>query len=416
MLQLPTPTDRPPVEPADTGKDTFTLPVSSDYNCLMKLLHVGKYYPPQVGGMETVLENMASGLLAAGQDVSVVVAGQSPMDRTGPLDLSGGRQVHLLRLATFGVVNSQPLTPGLYSSLRREIHRFRPDLIHIHLPNPLLAMNWLALAYGPERRGLPPMVVWHHADITRQKWGRILAGPVVRSCLRLSAGIAVSSSSLLAGSRDLAPVRDKVRVIPFGIDPSPWTDVRPAHDGPFLFIGRLVRYKGLDILLEAVSQVPDARLILVGEGPLREELAGRIRSLGLVDRVELAGFLSRADILEIMACARGLVLPSVDASETFGLVQLEAMAAGLPVVAADIPTGVSEVGVPGETCLLAAAGDSSGLAAVLGRLQADSGRCARLGENGRGRFLARFSREGMTSSLLDWYEEILSRSGRDRKE
>ena len=377
----------------------------------MRILHVGKYYPPYLGGMETVLENLVLGLLDAGHDVSVLVAGQSALDRSEAVTASH-RSAHLTRLATLGVVNSQPLTPGIFSALRREIQRFQPDLVHLHLPNPLLALAWLALAELDHGRTLPPVVVWHHADITRQKLGRALVRSVVRRCLNRAAGICASSSGLVSSSRDLACHQDKLLIIPFGILEHPWSTVASTFDGPFLFIGRLVPYKGLEVLVKAMAEVSEGELVLVGDGPFQPNLASLIEAMGLTQRIRMTGVSPQKEILDIMGQARALVLPSLDSSETFGLVQLEAMAAGLPVLATDIPTGVREVGIPQETCLLTPPGDIEALAASLNQLQADEKLCRQLGERGRMHFQANYSRGKMIESLLAWYEEIHDRFNR----
>ena len=381
-----------------------------NYNRPMKILHVGKYYPPFLGGMETVLENQVLGLLEAGQEVAVLVAGTEAGERRN-LVASGPGTATLTRLARLGVLNSQPLTPGLFSALRRLLVEFRPDVVHLHLPNPLLAAAWLAQPLLNPSLTLPPLAVWHHADITRQRWGRMLVGPVNRRCLAAAGGISVAAPGLAAGSRDLARHLDRVQTIPFGIPAAPWDRVRSDFSGPFLFIGRLVPYKGLEVLLQAMAELPAGELVLVGDGPLRGKLANRIVELGLQARVRLAGRLERPRVLELMGEARGLVLPSLDCSETFGLVQLEAMAAGLPVIASDLPTGIREVGVPDETCLLVEPGRADELACCLGRILDEPGLGPQLGAAGRRRFQEHFTRTVMIDNLLAWYRSLLARPG-----
>ena len=150
---------------------TFDRTGSVFYYPFMKILHVGKYYPPYKGGMETALQNLAEGLLDAQCEVSLIVAGHHSVDSRevihGP---DSGRAGTLIRAAVGGVVNSQPLTPNLVSLLRREVALFRPDVVHLHLPNPLAAAAWLGLV-GTGLPNRPPMAVWYHADITRQKIG-----------------------------------------------------------------------------------------------------------------------------------------------------------------------------------------------------------------------------------------------------
>ena len=372
----------------------------------MRILHVGKYYPPYRGGMETVLWNLAMGLLDHDCDVRVVVAGERSLDvETAIVGPRSGRRGGLVRVGRFGVINSQPVLPTLLSVLRRELREFAPDVVQLHFPNPLAALVWTLLTRW--RRGPAPILsVWYHADITRQRVGRALVAPWVRDCLRQAAGISVSTRGLAAGSPLLRAVRDRVAVIPFGIAPQPWLDVVPRRDGGYLFVGRLVPYKGLHTLLAAVAAVPGAELDIVGDGPARQDLERRIRRLDLVGRVRLHGRLPEPDFVALLAAARALVLPSLNASETFGLVQLEAMGAGVPVIASNLASGVNEVGVPERTCLLVPPGDAAALAGALARLQSDADLGRRLGEEARRMFTERYQRDVMISRLLAWYEDL----------
>jgi rhamnosyl/mannosyltransferase len=157
--------------------------------------------------------------------------------------------------------------------------------------------------------------------------------------------------------------------------------------------------------------VPAASLVIVGEGPLEDALREQAGRLAIQERVEFVGTLAEAGIAARLTTARALVLPSIDASEAFGLVQLEAMAAGVPVVATDLPTGVPEVGVPGETGFLVPPGDSAALAAALAELQSDGDTSRRLGEAARRRFAGHYARERMIERLLAWYEDVMGRHG-----
>lgn len=354
--------------------------------------------------METVLREIALGCLERRCQVRVLAAGDGHSPASEPLGPEGDGR--LIRLPVAGVYHSQPFTPSLGTTLRREIRQFEPDLVHLHLPNPLAAFTWLAMSAWP---GLdcPPLLVWYHADITRQRVGRLVVAPLVREVLRRAAGISVSSASLRESSPFVRPHADRTRVVPFGIDPRPWSDVEPEGGGPFLFVGRLVPYKGLRILLEAVGRVPGAELVLVGEGPMAEEIRATADQPGLAGRIRLAGALDRADLAALMARSRAVVLPSVDRSETFGLIQLEAMAAGLPVVVTDLDTGTARVGEPGVTGLAIPPGDVGALAEALGRLQDDPELGLSLGRAGRRLYTERYTRTTMIDGLLAWYEEIL---------
>jgi glycosyltransferase involved in cell wall biosynthesis len=369
----------------------------------MRILHVGKYYHPRRGGMETALRTMAEGLAARGAEVCVIAAGDDG-DRVQYL---GG--VRVVRVWTPAVANSQPLIPTLAGILRRELVRLRPDVVTLHLPNPLAALSWLAVGSAAAQGAV--LTAWHHADITRQRLGRLAAAPVQRACLRRASAIGVSSSRLIRHSRELAAHRERAVAIPFGIDGTPLHSLPGAGPGPFLFVGRIVRYKGLGVLLQALAEVPEARLEVVGDGQDRRGLEALAGDLGLGGRVAWRGTLGDEDLRRAMAGARGLVLPSLDASETFGLVQLEAMAAGLPVIVSDLPTGVLDPADPASH-LLVAPGDAGALAAALGRLQADPDLARAMGARGRERQRLEFGSERMIDGLAAWYETAVRAGAR----
>ncbi|MBK7702899.1 MAG: glycosyltransferase [bacterium] len=373
----------------------------------MRILQIGKYYPPAKGGMETVLAAITDGLLARGDEVDVLVAGEARRTIRRPLPAPGGGSGELVRCGVAATLASQPLMPDLAAELRRLLRR-RPDVVTLHWPNPLAAAALLASARGP---GAGRLTVWYHADITRQRLGAALLRPLVRRLLARCDGVAVSSASLRDQSPLLAPHAARTAVIPFGIDPGPWRVGTHPGRGPLLFVGRLVYYKGIEVLLEAVARLPGAQLDIVGDGPLRARLAARAAQPDLAGRVRLRGELDDGALRSVMSGAAGLVLPSLLRAETFGLVQLEAMAAGLPVVATRLPTGVAEVTVHGETGWLVTPGDPAALTAALAELLADPVEAARRGEAGRRRVESRFHRDRMVAELADWYARLMDRTG-----
>jgi glycosyltransferase involved in cell wall biosynthesis len=377
----------------------------------MRILQVGKFYAPDKGGMETALRHLSEGLLAAGHEVRVLVAGHGP--RTVREDLPGVPG-GLVRAGALGTWNGQPLTFGLPILLRRELATFDPDIVHLHLPNPLACLAW-RLASPRTKRARPLLAVWHHADIVRQRRAGRLVGPLVRRCLTEAAGICVSSEAWRGRSHELAPWRTKVAVIPFGIDLAPFLAREPLGAGPLLFVGRLVPYKGLDELLEAVAGLPDVRLDIVGDGPERARLVRRCAAGDLHGRVRLRGEVPDADLPAVMAGSLALVLPSRDLSETFGLVLVEAMAAGLPLITSDLPTGVRELNRPGETGWLVAPGDAAALRSALAEVIADPGQARRLGRNGRILAEQRYSRDRLAEDLGAWYSGLAGDVGTDER-
>jgi glycosyltransferase involved in cell wall biosynthesis len=374
----------------------------------MRILHLGKYYAPQRGGMETALRLIAEGLLDAGHDVRVLVAGDQACSTTD--DLPGAPDA-LVRAGVAATWQSQPLTLDLVRLLRRELRIHRPDLVHLHTPNPLACAAWLAVARGARRGGRHPrLAVWHHSDIVRQRLAAPLVRPLVRRCLGDADGICVSSAALRDGAAELAGLRDRVAVIPFGIDPAPLA-TRPRGDGALLFVGRLVRYKGVDVLLDAIADLPAARLDVVGDGPERAALRARAAALGLGDRVRWLGTVDDRRLADLLAGAAALVLPSRDRSETFGLSLLEAMAAGVPVIATDLPTGVRDLCRPGRTGWLVPPADAAALREAIVEVAGDPREARRRGLAGRDLVRASYTRDRLTGDLVAWYAGLLGGTG-----
>jgi rhamnosyl/mannosyltransferase len=171
-------------------------------------------------------------------------------------------------------------------------------------------------------------------------------------------------------------------------------------------VGRLVYYKGLEVLLDAMVHCPLLRLALVGSGPLDQTLRARTRDRNLEQRVAFLGDVEDATLQAFYSACRFLVLPSTASSEAFGLVQLEAMAAGRPVIATNLPSGVPHVNQHQRTGLIVPVGDVAALARAMQALQGDEALCARLGSAGRARALGEFAEERVMQQWLELYSEL----------
>ncbi len=355
----------------------------------MRILELGKYYPPHRGGMETVLRRTCLGLSARGHRVQVLVSGDGLRSRSETLE-----GVEVLRLGRWGQWRSLSLNPGLPWAIRRVVRRFRPQIVHLHLPNPAMAVAWSFLG----DRGLP-LVISYHSDIVRQRWlGRLLE-PLRQRVLTRAAAIVVSSEDLLERSGSLRPHRARCVVIPLGVDvgevegESGGGDASDATGLPwtryYLFVGRMVYYKGLDVLLAALKE-EEMPLAVVGDGPLRRRWEALSRRWGLQERVRFLGEVGSDRLDTLYRSCHALVLPSTAPSETFGLVQLEAMARGRPVVAARASGGVASVQEDGVTGLLVPPGDAPALRDALRALWDDPGQAGRMGEAARRRVRTHF--------------------------
>ena len=367
----------------------------------MKVVHSAKFYPPYRGGMETVVGDLCEGT-AGTWEVSVVAANDS--SRTVHERLG---RVEVTRVATFGQVASVPMCPALPWHLWGR----GADCVVLHEPNPIAGTAlWL-------RTPAPRLVVWHHSDLVRPWWAAPIYGRLQRSLYR-AADCVIVSSPVLAAESGLVRSARRVAVIPFGVPLDRYRGTDPARlarvdairahaSGPrLLFVGRLVYYKGLQVLLDAVREWPGT-LLIAGEGPLEGPLRGRAARDGLGERVVFLGRVSDDDLPAYYQACDAFVLPSIARTEAFGVVQVEAMAAGLPVVSTRLPTGVPWVNQDGVSGLVVPPDDAAALGSALGRLAADSGLRERLAAGARRRADALFSRERMVHAFTDVIEAVV---------
>jgi glycosyltransferase involved in cell wall biosynthesis len=358
----------------------------------MRILHLAKYYWPRSGGMERVVQSLAEGAAALGHQVEVVA-----VEGRGRVGSAARQRSSVTRALSFAALGTQEIAPGYIAAAWK-----RADIIHVHHPHPLADVACLLRA----RR--TPVVVTQHADSRRTMYR-----PVTSLVLRRAAAVVVPSRAHLALSDELVGHETKVEVIPFGIDQSRWEMVPPPPPGGpprAIFIGRLVAYKGIDILLRALERVPDLRLDVVGSGPEGPRLRTLAQALAISDRVRWYGEYPDEDLPRRMADADFLVLPSVTVEEMFGLVVLEAMAAGRPVITTALPSAVREVNVPGVTGLEVPLRDVPALAQALETLSRDAARRRTMGEAGRKRVTERFTQSVMAERHIQLYERI--RTGR----
>ena len=302
------------------------------------ILHVGKFYPPHAGGMETHLHDLVTGLVDR-YSVHVLVANDGIHRQN---ERSGGARI--TRVAKFGTVASMPVTPAL----PWEISRQRTDLVHVHTPHPSAAFA----VYVAQYRG--PLIVTHHSDILGRDYLRLCVQPFIRHLMSRADRIIVTSQRYLESSKELDEYRQKCVVIPLAIGEAALAPCKSEEvaelrkvlgENLIIAVGRLVHYKGFEYAIRAMTRV-SGMLAIVGTGPLETQLRNLVAELKLTKKVCFLGKVR--DVRPYYAAAKVFVLPSVSRAEAFGLVQLEAMAAALPVVNTDIDSGVPEVSVMAE--------------------------------------------------------------------
>lgn len=372
----------------------------------MRILVLGKYYPPYYGGIETLTRSLCEGFARLGGEVTCVVANDQP--RTVIESIQG---VRVERCARFGSALSVPACPRYLTAARRPV-----DILHLHFPNPLAD---LAMWFG---RRTTPLVVTYHSDIVRQKAAMRLYAPLMHWLLRRAQRITVATPPQLSFSDPLVPHRDRCEIIPFGLDLTRFDqpgksvpaveEARAAARGRtiLLNIGRLVGYKGQRYLIEAL-RFTDSVAWLVGTGPLRGELERVARVAKVTDRIRFWGDVEDTVLPALLHACDIFVLSSITPNEAFGLVQVEAMACGKPVISCQISSGVPFVNQDNVTGIIVPPSDANALAQAIHQITSDAALARRLGEGGRRRAHTEFSLDGMVGRYWKLFERLTGGRG-----
>jgi rhamnosyl/mannosyltransferase len=366
----------------------------------MRILQLGKYYFPYMGGIETHLKELCQSLRGSA-NIEVLVCAQGRYSRE---EVAG---IDVTRVTSLGRLASTEICPGLVTELSERSY----DILHLHAPNPMAMLAYLAARKPRTHR----LVVTHHSDTIRQVFLRRAFQPIFERVMRRADAVVATTRRYLESSHELRPYRAKAVVVPYGIDTrsfgSPDRDkvqeIRKVYDSRLvLAVGRLIYYKGFDVLIRAMTSV-DATVLVIGGGPLRPDLERLAGSLGLENRVRFLGDLHNDQIRPYYAAADVFVLPSIARSEAFGIVQIEAMAAGLPVINTDLDSGVPEVSLNQKTGFTVAPGDPGALAVAINHLLSDASLRESLGQEGQRRAAREFDTEMMSQRLSELYVRLL---------
>lgn len=369
----------------------------------MKVLQVNKLYTPHIGGIERVIQDISEGLNDR-YDIQVLVC--QPKGKASDEVINGVR-VH--RSGSFGTYFSMPVSFSFISDFKKMSRD--ADIVHVHLPFPLGDLACLLSGYKGK------VVISWHSDIVKQKKLMTLYKPVMNAFLKRADRIFVATEGHVKGSAYLGPYSNKCVVVPYGIDTESY---EKAEAKPFLteklnnktskklmFTGRLVYYKGIDVLIRALKDTEDCELFIAGEGVLKEPLETEVRDGGLTDRVHFLGRLSDDDLKSAFRDCDIFILPSVENSEAFGIVQMEAMVYGHPVINTSLPTGVPYVSPDGVSGITVPPRDEKALADAINKLVHDDALREEYGRNAYRIVRERYASEKVLEKISGIYEELL---------
>ena len=370
----------------------------------LRICHLGKYYPPAPGGMEAHVQTLARAQAECGARVQVFCVHH----HSRPNCVERDRKVLVVRFRRLAAVAKIDLCPGLLARLAD----VNADLLHVHVPNPTMILA--VLLAKPHT----PIVVTYHSDHVRQRIRAAAFRPIESLFYRKVEAILATSPSYVAGSSFLKSRSERVMILPHGIDARPYLEpgvedrqesahIRRRYQAPlWLACGRLAYYKGLIHAVRALAKVRGT-LLVVGDGPERPRLEVEVQSLGLDRRVIFLGTVP--SVVPYYHAAHALWFPSNARSEAFGLVQLEAMASGCPVINTSIPdSGVTWVSRHLETGLTIPMNDAGALADAARRLLVEPGLRDRLAAAARHRVVQEFDHRVMAERSLAIYRNVLT--------
>lgn len=377
----------------------------------MRVLQFGRFWNDQHGGIERHVALLSKELATLGVEVVNLVAAQNL--RGSDVTVDGYR---LVQVPSLGMVFSTAVAPGLvFKALA--LHREKKfDVVHLHLPDPLSHLASMVLPAGIKR-----VITWH-SDIIRQKRLLALYEPFLRRTTRQADALVAATQAHFDASSQIPhdiPAQRR-HVIPYGLDYAPLVlnprtavlrdELRARAQGRGLVfaLGRHVYYKGFDVLIEAMQHT-DAFLILGGDGALRPQLEQQAVAIGVSDRVFFSGRIPEEDLAAYFNACDVFCLPSVEPSEAFGLVQLEAMACGKPVVCTQLNNGVNVVNVDGQTGFAVPVRDPLALGHCLARLLKDDALREKLGQQALAH-TDNYSVPTMAASHVKLYQDLLSTS------
>ena len=373
----------------------------------MRIVQVSPFFHPHAGGVESHVRGIVRELAREGHEVTVVT---SRYDRGLPAE-EETEGYRIVRTRTLGVLLDTPLDLGT----RRTVRSLSPDVFHLHYPPPLTSY----FASRELRHRTIPVCLTYHCDLYLPgAAGRLLAGlyqtVFLPATLDRTDRVIVhtksygSTSAMLRG-RELTVIPSAVDLDRFrpGLDASQLrADLHLEGKRVAVFTGRLVPHKGVDVILEALAQLPrDVVLVVIGAGPRLPSLVRLARRLGVNDRVRFCPAVSDEDLPRFLALGDVFVFPSQNRLEGFGLAVAEAMAVGLPVVVADMP-GVREVIESGKEGLLAEPMIASDLAEKIRIILDDPGLARRMGRAGRDRAESRYALPVVARGLVSLYEGL----------
>lgn len=369
---------------------------------MLKILHISKYYNPHIGGIESTCENIVRVLKTTKKYKQHIVCFGNE-----DIDLIDG--IPVTRVRTHLKVRSQSISVSYTHKLRKTIKEFKPDVVLFHAPNPFAARSLLKCRYKGK------LIVFHHADIVKQKILKKIVKPYITALYKKANKIIVTSQNYLDNSEDLANFKDKCTVIPLSYrndnvmvhhyEEGAIEKIRNEYKKPIaIFTGRHVEYKGLEYAIRAFNDINDMTFLVAGVGPLSKKLRKMAENN---QNIHFIGMLSHKLYRLYLNSSDFFLFPSHRKNEAFGISLVEALAAGKPAITFKVKgSAVNWINLDGITGIECENENIAQLTDAINKLKTDESLRLKLGENAKNRTRELFSYEKFKTNILDFFEKL----------
>ena len=371
----------------------------------MKILQFGRFYPPDMGGIEQVMYEISEGMTEKKYQCDVLCS-----NTKASYEESIFEKYTVYRTSSYGKLLSTSLSPQLIFKLWK-IHK-NYDIIHVQAPDPL---SFLALfLIRPKAK----VIIHWQSDVIRQKKTLVYFLPLQNWVLRFADKIVCTTDKYADNSTALLEFKEKTEVIPLGVSNEHFTsnednvkNIKEKYQNKKIIfaLGRLVSYKGFKYLVESAKYLNDDFVILIGgTGVEQNDLLNIIQKNTLQDKVKLIGYISAEEKNDYLKACFLFCLPSITKAEAFGVVIVEAMAFSKPIVSTNMQdSGVSWVNKDEETGLQVDPKSPEQLAMAFKKLAQNTNMYQEMSKNSLFRYYNFFTREKMINSLIKLFKSLI---------
>jgi glycosyltransferase involved in cell wall biosynthesis len=368
----------------------------------MRILHItSTFMPDSKGGIEELVRQICINTKAYGVESRILTLSRDPIPKVITID-----GIEIFRVKKNFEISSCGFSISAFKKYKELVEW--ADVVNYHFPWPF--QDFLYFLSGSKVKS----IVTYHSDIVRQRKLKVIYNPIMKSFLGRVDKIIATSENYVESSNVLKAYKDKIKVIPIGINKSSYPKVLDTElidmkskvgENFILFIGKFRQYKGLNYLLDALSN-SSFNCVIVGNGFLEKQLTDQAKQIGLTN-VHFLGVVNEVEKVALIKLCRAVVLPSNQRSEAFGICLLEGAMYAKPLISTELGTGSSYINIDNTTGIVVPPSDSESLKKAMLKLIANESLANKMGGKAKIRFEELFTGEKMGKSYFQTYKDLI---------